>query len=401
MNIRNMSSYARAVMGIMHGRRAFGGPLQANVFLTNRCNLRCIHCLYYSPFVERPNTFETRMARTISAEPPAPEYLADFQRLDADIEGTKNLIDSLINMGTKRYIFSGVGEPFLHKNTLEFMGRIKHAGGAGTVFTNGTLLNAGLIDELLKMQFDELRITTLAGSNEVYMKTHAGVGQNTFHNLRDCLIYLSERKAGLGMKKPEVTLIFVVIPQNHEDVFRFADFAKAVKADRVMFNPVITAGDPDLEKTLVLTSEQSAALRENLSEVKPFLESHRIVHNIEYFLKSFRSVLDTSSVYRIIPCYMGWLSVMVDVRGLIYPCCQCYEPLGNVREVSFKNIWNSQEYSRFRKETIKIYKRSEPIKGCECNCCPHFIANLRVFKMLHPIRGRSESLKHSYPDQEI
>jgi len=342
-----------------------------------------------------------RRARTKSEEPPAPEYLADFQRLDADIEGTKNLINSLINMGTNKYIFSGAGEPFLHKNTLEFMSQIKHAGCAGTVFTNGTLLNTGLINELLKIQFDELRITTLAGSNDVYMKTHAGVAQNTFHNLRDSLIYLSERKAVLGLEKPAVTLIFIVIPQNFKDVFRFADFAKAVKADRVMFNPVITAGDPDLEKTLVLTPEQSAVLKESLSEVKSFLESHKIIHNIEYFLKSFRSVLDTSSVYRIIPCYMGWLSVMVDVRGLVYPCCRCYEPLGNIRERMFQNIWNSQEYSHFRKETITIYKRSAAPDGCDCNSCPHYIANLRVFKTLHPVRGRSDSLRHSYPDQEI
>ena len=53
MNWRERVSQARVVAGILHGGRAFGGPFQASFSLSNRCNLRCIHCYFYSPALEQ------------------------------------------------------------------------------------------------------------------------------------------------------------------------------------------------------------------------------------------------------------------------------------------------------------------------------------------------------------
>jgi MoaA/NifB/PqqE/SkfB family radical SAM enzyme len=370
-------------MGIMHGSRAFGGPVQAGISLTNRCNIRCIHCYYYSPYIEKPNLLELRRSRQKSEELPDKEYLRGLQRLDADSDLTS--------------IFSGSGEPFMHKNALEFMGRAKHAGSTCMVHTNGTLLDHSIIDELLRMRFDDLRITTLAGSRDMYLKTHPGVKDKTFDNLRDNLVYLAERKAEMGVKRPEVTLIFVAITQNCNGIFQFAEFANSVKADRVMFAPVDTVEDPGLEKFLVPTAEQAASVREQLVEVKAYLESRGVANNIEYFFKVFREKLDTTALYRIIPCYYGWFSVRFDVCGQVRPCCRCYEPLGNVYQKEFREIWNGEAYRRFRKEALRINRRKSLVNGCNCNSCTHFTANLMVYKALHPLKGRSAILRELSP----
>lgn len=46
MTKHNKLSYIRAAMGIVHGNRTFGGPIQVSLNLTNRCNIRCIHCFF-------------------------------------------------------------------------------------------------------------------------------------------------------------------------------------------------------------------------------------------------------------------------------------------------------------------------------------------------------------------
>jgi MoaA/NifB/PqqE/SkfB family radical SAM enzyme len=341
--------------------------------------------------------FELRRAKLAGEELPDKGYLNSLQRLEADSDLTGNLIDNLIGMGTRKYVFSGSGEPFLHKNALDFMSRAKRSGSTCIVNTNGSLLDRSTVDELIRMGFDELKITTLAGSKDMYLRTHRGVKDESFDDLRDKLTYIAERKAELGVKRPAVSLVFIVIPQNSDGILEFAGFARSVRADMAVFRPVDTAEDPGLEKSMVLTAEQAASVREQLIEVEAYLESQGVSNNIGYFLKVFKEKLDTTALYRIIPCYYGWLSVRIEVGGLVHPCCRCYGPLGNVYQKEFYEIWNGETYRRFRKEALRINRRKSIVSGCNCNSCPHFTANLMVYKAFHPIKGRSARLRGLTP----
>ena len=327
---------------------------------------------------------------------PGDEYLKSLQRLDADSDRINALIDELLRMGTRRFQFGGYGEPFLHKNALEFMYRAKHAGSTCLVNTNGTLIDHETIDELIKMEFNELRITTLAGTRETYVRTHPGVADGTFDNLRENLMYLAERKATLGVRYPKVTLACIVIAQNCDDLFNFAEFAGLIQADSVLYRPVDDIEDEGLSR-LVPTKNQAASVREQLIEIEVYLESKRIVHNIDKFLRVFREQLDTTELYSIIPCYYGWLSVMIQTDGKVYPCCRCYAPLGNVYEKEFHEIWYGNAYRSFRKQALNINKRKESVKSCDCNSCVNHTANLRVYQLLHPLKGRSTTIKRLCP----
>jgi radical SAM protein with 4Fe4S-binding SPASM domain len=334
---------------------------------------------------------ELRKARQMNTTLPGDKYLKSLQRLDADSDRINALIDELLKMGTRRFQFGGNGEPFMHKKTIEFMCRAKHAGSTCLVNTNGTLLDNSTIDELIKIGFDELRITTMAGTREMYARTHPGVANGTFDNLRENLMYLAEQKAALGLKHPKVTLVCIVVSKNCEDLFNFAELAVLVKAENVLYRPVDDIDDEGLSK-LVPTKEQAIYLREQLIGVKAFLESKKIAHNINYFLKISKEQLDTTELYSIIPCYYGWLSVMIQADGNVYPCCRCYEPLGNVYEKEFHEIWYGNAYGSFRKQALSINRRKMSVKSCDCNSCVNHTANLRVYQLLHPIKGRSGRL---------
>lgn len=397
MKWRQTFSQAKTVMGIMHGSRAFIGPFQAALWLTNRCNIRCIHCFYHSPYIEKPNLFEVRKTRMMRDELPDDNHIKSPQKLDADSERTQSLIDELLGLGTRQFLFTGIGEPFLHKNILEFMGRVKHAGGACIANTNGILLGHAMIDELIKMGFDELRITTMAGTREMYVHTHPGATNRTFDNLRNNLLYLAERKTDLGVRHPKVSLVYIVVADNYDGCFDFAKLAGLVRADRVLFRPVDDIEDQDLSR-LVPTKEQATYVREQLIGVKAYLESKKIAHNINYFLKISKEQLDTTELYSIIPCYYGWLAPRVNLLdGKVYPCCKCYEPLGNIYENKFHEIWYGQAYKKFRKEALQINRCRAQVHGCDCNSCSNYTANLRIYKMLHPVKGRSRRLERLCP----
>lgn len=395
MNLKDRLSHVRSLGGILHGGRAFGGPFFANIWLINRCNIRCMHCPFFSPEIENPIPYSVRRERLKGAnlsEKRHRELVNEHEhQRDADGKRTCSVIDDLLKMGTRRFFFTGSGEPFLHKDILDFMGRVKKAGSSCVVYTNGTLLNPGKIDEIIAMKADELRVSIMAGTRDTYMRTHVGIRDDTFDTLRDNLLYLKEQKAAKGMKRPFITLINVITSLNYQGLYDFIEFAHQVGADKVSFQPFDTFNDQALSK-MELTDEQARSVREQLVESKTFLSSGSIINNADIFLKFFQKKLDTMELYHIIPCYIGWLGIRLQLNGEVNLCCRCYEPLGNIFSESIEEIWHGKSYKMFRKEAFEINKRGTTVQGCDCNTCPHYALNLKVYQALHPFKGRKAEL---------
>ncbi len=392
MGLQRWVTQAKTLAGIAHGRRAFGGPYQAALWLTNRCNLQCIHCYFYSPLLPEPNYFEVRAARGGFGPAPDPQEVRVRRTRDADTQTTCTVIDDLVRMGTRSFHVAGSGEPMLHPEAMEFFSRIKRAGGWCCMNTNGTLLNSESVDALVGMGFNELRVTTMAGSDEVYARTHPGSPPGTFGRLRDGLLALAERKASAGRRRPRLNLICIVVQQNCDALEGFVRFADEVRADGALVNPVDDIGDPAMAP-LVPTEEQAAAVRRQVPELARFLEERGIRHNLERFAMTFHSRLDTRALYQAIPCYMGWLSLRVSAEGNVYPCCRCYKPMGNVREEGIEDIWHGEAYNAFRRAAGQINRRGSPVEGCACYDCSNSAPNLRMFRLLHPGSRRLRALQ--------
>jgi len=396
MNWTQRWAQLRTVCGILHGSRAFGGPFQASFSLSNRCNLRCIHCYFYSPLADRPNFFDVRSARGKQAEIPDAALLRSRQREDADTAKTAALIDELLAIGTRRFHFSGSGEPFLHPDILDLLSRVKKAGAYCMINTNGTLLLPPVMDKIMALGVDSLRVTTMAGTAETYRATHPGCHPDTFERLQQNLLCLAERKAPSRTARPRLTLIYVIVGPNHDGLPDFADFARRMRADAVSLQAMDDVADPGLA-ALVPTDEQSARVRRDLPAAARRLESGGIAHNLAEFAMLFNRRLHATALYQVIPCYMGWISVRFQVGGLAYACHRCYEPLGNAYEQKFAEIWRSAAYRRFRLEAHTLNRRGAKVAGCDCDGCCHYMANLRVYRALHPLKGRATRLRQTAP----
>ena len=61
---------------------------------------------------------------------------------------------------------------------------------------------------------------------------------------------------------------------------------------------------------------------------------------------------------RLLPCEMGHDSFFLDPRGEIFPCNVMEKSMGNLKEGSFENIWNSKNAEEIRRQ----------VKSCEYNC---------------------------------
>jgi MoaA/NifB/PqqE/SkfB family radical SAM enzyme len=388
-------SVIRAGLGILHGSRALGGPIQASVDVTNRCNIRCAHCYYRAPGLTLPNLPEVRWARIAKSGLPAAGPLRETLRVEADGEKVHSLLSRLLDLGTRRFQFSGNGEAFIHPEMMEFAARVKSREAFCVTNTNGTLLDGDKMKRLVEIRFDELRISMLAGTKEVYIRTHPGVREDMFDRLHENLLHLAEWKRSLGARRPVLSLVMVIMSHSAGDQMNIARLAEEVGAENVIYRVIDDVHDPALNQ-LVLSEEQRVEARKQLGEAARFLDDRGIGHNIPNVLQVVRTQLDTTEFHRIVPCYYGWLAARINADGEVRPCCRCYMSMGNAFEQDFKEIWYGEKYRRFRREAITVNKRRTPVSECDCNSCPHHNANLRVYKALHPVRWRLKRSRLDY-----
>lgn len=86
---------------------------------------------------------------------------------------------------------------------------------------------------------------------------------------------------------------------------------------------------------------------------------------------------------------MGHDSFFLDPAGRILPCNVMEEPMGNLKEQSFYEIWNSEKVSEVR---IKV-------RNCEKNCW--MIGSVLTAMKKHIAKPGIWILKHKFLKKEI
>jgi MoaA/NifB/PqqE/SkfB family radical SAM enzyme len=218
---------------------------------------------------------------------------------------------------------------------------------------------------------------------------HPKTTPQVFDRIVDSLKSLAKLRTG-QCSKPFLVLLFVVCKYNYQEIDSFVDLAREVGADMVTFKRVAVVPNT---RGLLLDSNDFEILKKKLAAAEVKSRSYGIPTNMDEFrittLSGLRDGVYSKNLYQKIPCYVGFTYSRIEVDGDVAPCCGCLEwSMGNLNEKHFKEIWEGQEYSRFRVISRKISKYHGVISGCGCETCVHASANLGIYKKLHPVRAR-------------
>jgi MoaA/NifB/PqqE/SkfB family radical SAM enzyme len=364
----NYSKGDLLLAGIKSGRKAFIGPEQVVVDLTNHCNQRCIGCWLYSPLLkEKPN-----------------EEITNRQ---LSLESAKDLILSLAELGTKRIRFTGGGEPFMHSDIMNLIECAKSKGLVCCITTNFALLNKQKIKDLIRLEVDELAISLWASNSDTYQKIHPGSPYGSFEKIKENLIFLSEERKD----KPRVTLCNVICNLNYLELEEMFKFALEMKVDGVYFTLLDAL---EGTQSLLLNAEQRQIVLMSAEAIKNswrvLNQGHKI--ELEYF-EGFISRLkeDASScgnydyeMVNKIPCYAGWSFARVLADGSIAPCCRGVNKImGNINSVDFKDIWFSPLYREFRSKAKYLMKTDPYFMEIGClKMCDNLMHNEAIHKCI-------------------
>lgn len=307
---------------------------------TSRCNLKCKMCLL--------NTLQ---------EGTGLMPLALFEEL-------LDQLGAFPQMPTIH--FAGYGEPTSHPDFVAMLRAAKAAGARIGITTNGTLLTAELARELVALQIDHLVVSIDGVQPEHYQDIR--LGSHLEDVIANMMTLRRAKLRGVGHHSlPKVGIAFVAMKRNIADLALLPHLAARIGADEIIVSNVIPhtremEGEILYEQALQKRLMPRATI--SLPRMDVTLETGAVLQQLSTSHMSL-AVLDAQLTERTNYCRFieeGYSVVRWD--GAVSPCLAFmhehveyqkgyprkvhHYAVGNIREQRFAELWQSEEYRRFR-----------------------------------------------------
>ena len=350
-------------------------PSSITLHLTEACNLRCKMCYYWG---------ETgRYIDTDARENPAV----------LDIGLAKRVIDELAPAKPSYSLFGG--EPLMYPHLEELIRAVKSAGSGIDMPTNGTLL-ARSASMLVETGFDSVRVS-LDGPGEI---SNSQRGPGSYEKAIAGIEALHAAKEEAGSTTPITSVIYTVTPENHTSIERLflhdldlstlgwitiqmqnfltpemgEGYARMLESefgitdDRFWRGMLRSPGDfagmdvAELTRQVGAVGDRLQELGKGLLLLPPTFSEENIT---AYLGAKWDEMTD-----RYTGCAVPWSSADITAAGDVAPCHVFYDFLvDNLQERSFVEIWNGENYRKFR-----AYMKSHGLMSACPGCCILFLA---------------------------
>jgi len=341
------------------------------VELTTACNLDCVMCV----------------RRTWKDEGFGPMSWELYQ----------NLIEQLRAFPQPPTIhFGGYGEPMTYPHFLEAITLAKSIGCRVEMTTNGALLTPKIAQALIDLDVDKVMVSIDGVSPEVYddIRVHSDF-QKVIHNFME-LFRRKLNQRGRGLHKPIVGISFVAMKRNIADLPRLPQLAHQIGATEIKVSNVVPYY-PELESEILYDRAMySLAFRSSPAIPNMSLPKMNLDENTApSLMQVFDSTISVSWLQNSFSQFNNYCEftqqgyAVIRRDGVVAPCLELmrdhpvfllgrpqhvtHYSLGDIREASLREIWESPEYADFRRRV-----RDFPYSPClTCGGCERFEENIQ------------------------
>ncbi|HRD57321.1 MAG TPA: radical SAM/SPASM domain-containing protein [Ferruginibacter sp.] len=292
----------------------WGLPVSISFEPTTSCNLRCPEC----PSGLRAFTRPTGMLQK------------DFFRQTID-EIHKELL---------YLIFYFQGEPYLNPSFLEM---VKYAADKKiytATSTNAHYLTEANARKTVESGLDRLIISIDGTTQETYKQYRVG---GNIDKVIEGAKNIVKWKKELNSKTPFVFFQFLVVKHNEHQVEEIKQLAKEIGVDEVRFKTAQVYDYENDPNHLIPTIDKFSRYKKNADGT--YTAKNKLANR----------------------CWKLWHSNVITWDGLVVPCCfdkDAMHRLGNLKNQSFKTIWQNDNYKQFRAELMQGRKNIDICANC-------------------------------------
>jgi MoaA/NifB/PqqE/SkfB family radical SAM enzyme len=342
-----------ALQGILWSRQPWCGPRIAQIDISDDCNLDCAIC--------------NRSCMGVGGLMPEHRVRA--------------LIDELYALGTQEIFFHGFGEPACHP---QLPGMILHVRShypklRQHLITNGTW-NSPALDAALIRGRVAVRFSLHAGDEWTWQQMHPRDDPRFFRQAGDNL----HRLAAAAPDRVEV--LYVLCNLNFRKIPEMLVFALKCGVRKVLFRPMRLFKGRDgryMNDSLQLNAQQYREAADILARCRQEFGRRIRIQSVPFERNRYDPELGRASsrdFYISRGCYIGYVLTVIEKDGSVYGCLpesSGGQPLGNVFDTPFRDIWFGPEYAAFRKKQLFSDKAQVDPDGCP-SYCQHLETNVRL-----------------------
>lgn len=243
-----------------------------------------------------------------------------------ELDMFRNIIDQVKEHAELVYLSGGLGDPLLHPNYPDMVRYAVENGVRVGISTNAGMMTKRHVDDLLDAEPDLILFSLDGARKETHEKIRVG---STFEKTMGWVEAFLTEKERRGSKKPHTVCQMIYMPDNQHEADEFFDkWHKFAAVDEV--------------------------------RLKKFL----FLQGADYGPEEATNAPDHSKW----SCILPWRQLAIGYDGTVSICCRDLEfkdPIGNVGDMSVKDIWNSEKMVRYR-EYLATGRKSE-LSVCK-NC---------------------------------
>lgn len=295
----------------------WGNPITISFEPTTACNLRCPEC---------PSGLRAFSRPTGNLRP-------DFFRQTLDAI-SKDLV---------YLIFYFQGEPFIHPDFLDMVAYARQKGLYTITSTNGHFLQDEHAKRTVTSGLDRLIISVDGTTQETYSQYRIGGKLDVvLQGARNVVQW----KKKLQSHTPHLIFQFLVVRPNEHQIQEIQRIAHEIGIDEVRLK---TAQVYDFEygNDLIPTIDRYARYRKG-EDGKYRVKNQLLNH-----------------------CWRLWHACVITWDGIVVPCCfdkDASHRLGNLRDVSFREIWRGAAYRHFRTQLLQGRNQIDICTNCTEGC---------------------------------
>ena len=299
-------------------------PLTLSLYLGAKCNLRCLYCFTRGGVLTENNLTER-------------EY--------------KKIIDEAFELGVKRVIFTGRGEPLFYSSLLKkLLKYIKEKDGWNIVLTNAILMTPKIAKELYDLNCSVMtKINSFNPEIQDELTCVSGAAKKMYRGLS----YLIQ--AGFNKTIPtRLANDNLICKLNYKEIPFMVQYFTSHNIQYVMEKILWMGRAIDNIEKLKITKEQ---LDELLKELK-----RKSVEGVSCYWSE-------GTYFSGEECMVDTITILVNEKGDIMPCwAREGLAIGNIRNLSLKDLWYNPHLIQLRKEHRKIIESVKKGKTLPREC---------------------------------
>jgi MoaA/NifB/PqqE/SkfB family radical SAM enzyme len=342
------------------------GPVQIDVELHKRCNLRCVFCARYDDHEELNR---------------------NSKKHEMPVKRWVEIVREAAGLNAMIFNIEGINEPPAAPELFfPVIKEVKEAGMYGIVTTNGTLWKEDQIRDLVDIGWDRIHFSV----HSPHPKIHDGLTgmDGSFDKAVKSIRLLNKWKKRMNSERPMLNINICINRLNFRQLPEMVEFAHLLDASYIFTEPLMVY--TNVGRNLKLNDAESKDLAVLTGRAKKLADEFEIDNNFATQDKNLEEqiVRRTSDMKSLLladvknlpnglvsaPCFKPWDIMAIRYDGLT-GCCGYVENGENVMEKGLKEIWFGELFNRAREKMLN----RELFSHCH-KCVPSDFTQRRRFR---------------------